>query len=323
MVIPLPLTSDYLEDMGEWALRAEDRLDIAAELVAAVADGAVINPLDSGAALGLASEIHEAEGDLDSALALAEQSAAMPGRTDFRFAWLAELQFRTGREEEAVAQVDALRPLLVQDPDAAYYIAEALEVMGRRNQAHEWLTEALVPALALGQTMDEDDDDIVRATGVVFSLLQVRHRVRGELGLPHDDNDELADELRGELDRLNHPGPILFWPSDDFDRLLAQWPGQDEVWGADWDTHRTEIEEELQAWSDTGTHDLSLLAGSFTDLIAFAAGEQADPSGEEVQLDYADSLPEQSGIAWPPPRNARCWCGSGAKYKKCCLPRPR
>jgi hypothetical protein len=22
--------------------------------------------------------------------------------------------------------------------------------------------------------------------------------------------------------------------------------------------------------------------------------------------------------AWPPERNARCWCGSGAKYKRCC-----
>ena len=24
------------------------------------------------------------------------------------------------------------------------------------------------------------------------------------------------------------------------------------------------------------------------------------------------------GHVWPPERNAPCWCGSGAKYKKCC-----
>ncbi len=24
---------------------------------------------------------------------------------------------------------------------------------------------------------------------------------------------------------------------------------------------------------------------------------------------------------WPPQRNARCWCGSGAKYKRCCRSR--
>ncbi len=29
-------------------------------------------------------------------------------------------------------------------------------------------------------------------------------------------------------------------------------------------------------------------------------------------------LPTQVGIAWPPPRNGPCWCGSGAKHKKCC-----
>ncbi|TDC03308.1 SEC-C metal-binding domain-containing protein, partial [Actinomadura bangladeshensis] len=23
-------------------------------------------------------------------------------------------------------------------------------------------------------------------------------------------------------------------------------------------------------------------------------------------------------LAWPPERNAPCWCGSGRKYKKCC-----
>jgi len=28
--------------------------------------------------------------------------------------------------------------------------------------------------------------------------------------------------------------------------------------------------------------------------------------------------PEGELIPWPPERNDRCWCGSGAKYKKCC-----
>ncbi|WP_373315313.1 SEC-C metal-binding domain-containing protein [Asanoa ishikariensis] len=27
--------------------------------------------------------------------------------------------------------------------------------------------------------------------------------------------------------------------------------------------------------------------------------------------------------AWPPARNQERWCGSGAKYKTCCLPRSR
>lgn len=29
------------------------------------------------------------------------------------------------------------------------------------------------------------------------------------------------------------------------------------------------------------------------------------------------------GTPWPPSRNDLCWCGSGAKYKRCCAVRPR
>ncbi|MCP3800802.1 SEC-C domain-containing protein [Allokutzneria sp. A3M-2-11 16] len=42
--------------------------------------------------------------------------------------------------------------------------------------------------------------------------------------------------------------------------------------------------------------------------------------------DYTRSLAEQeraSDVPWPPPRNQPCWCGSGLKDKKCCLPRGR
>jgi hypothetical protein len=31
-----------------------------------------------------------------------------------------------------------------------------------------------------------------------------------------------------------------------------------------------------------------------------------------------DELPDGRRVVWPPPRNNPCWCGSGAKYKKCC-----
>ena len=39
---------------------------------------------------------------------------------------------------------------------------------------------------------------------------------------------------------------------------------------------------------------------------------------------YARQLAAGSAhITWPPERNGPCWCGSGNKYKKCCLPRSR
>ena len=39
--------------------------------------------------------------------------------------------------------------------------------------------------------------------------------------------------------------------------------------------------------------------------------------------DYVGSLDPDRAVEWPPPRNGPCWCGSGLKYKKCCLPRSR
>ena len=203
-------------------------------------------------------------------------------------------------------------------------MAEALEDAGRTEVAVEWLTEALTTAVAMGEAVPVDNEEAMeQLTSVVYGLARVRHRLRHDLKLEHDEYDQLAEELEAQIEDMSHPGPLLFWPAAEFDALLAGWPGQDEVWGASWDEHRTEIEQEQQAWSDSGLSQLSVLLGSVADLVAHAAAAGADPADEETQLDYADSLPETGELPWPPPRNGPCWCGSGAKYKKCCLPRGR
>ena len=86
------------------------------------------------------------------------------------------------------------------------------------------------------------------------------------------------------------------------------------------------IELELQAWDDSGVTGLLLLRGSVDELTAFAAAHDLDPADIDVQYDYAEQLEDEEGAMeqpWPPPRNGTCWCGSGEKYKKCCLPRGR
>ena len=48
-----------------------------------------------------------------------------------------------------------------------------------------------------------------------------------------------------------------------------------------------------------------------------------EPDAPEDVSDVRKLLPPEPGIARPPPavgRNAPCPCGSGRKYKKCCLP---
>lgn len=54
-------------------------------------------------------------------------------------------------------------------------------------------------------------------------------------------------------------------------------------------------------------------------LDRFALGTDRDPGEETTRHAYMCQLVDAGKtIAWPPPRNARCWCGSGSKYKECC-----
>ncbi|MFG1883268.1 SEC-C domain-containing protein [Micromonospora sp. NPDC049102] len=117
------------------------------------------------------------------------------------------------------------------------------------------------------------------APGVLFLLLQQRHRVRRNPNLPHDRQDDLADRLENQLvrqasERQGGTSDLLLWPRDEFDRLLAAHP-------------------ELT--------DAAIRAG-------YAAEVSARPAAR---------------VPWPPERNDACWCGSGLKYKKDCLPRSR
>jgi hypothetical protein len=46
---------------------------------------------------------------------------------------------------------------------------------------------------------------------------------------------------------------------------------------------------------------------------------------DDARAGHARGLAARPGarIPWPPERSDACWCGSGLKYKKCCLPRSR
>jgi hypothetical protein len=53
-------------------------------------------------------------------------------------------------------------------------------------------------------------------------------------------------------------------------------------------------------------------------LLAYASREGKDPASRQTRLDYSGHVSQDHDIAWPPERNAPCWCGSARKYKKCC-----
>ncbi|PZS26129.1 MAG: hypothetical protein DLM61_19070 [Pseudonocardiales bacterium] len=329
------LTSDDLDEIG--CSGADQPLGIAAELVNAVDQGLVADQADTGYALMLAAEITEQAGDLQAAQVLAQRAVETYRAHDdldvYPRAFNAELLLRLGRDDEAMAELTALRPSLLHDADAVSCVSDALEDGGRGEIAEQWLTEALVTALHRLNELDSRRGQPVyqQAVGMAFVLAQERHQLRRNLELPHDEHDILADRLvdivHGVFDsqELDYEGTaLLFWPQPEFDRLILRWPVLAEEYGHTWDDYRTTVQRCLEQWSQSGSPRSTLLAGVVDELANYADENRGDPTDPEVREGYAQHLqvhPRET--AWPPGRNQACWCGSQLKYKKCCLPRGR
>jgi hypothetical protein len=324
------LTSADLSEIRQSALGAADPLGVAAELADAADAGRLADREDAGYALSLAAEIAESRSKLDAALGYAERAIDAYGKRDDSpvaaiRALRARILFRSGREDDAMAELEPLRPLLTEYPDAAAYLSAALAVGGRDRVAEQWLTEAVRAALAERTVAAEPSS--AEDAGLLFFLLQQRHRVRHALGLPHDTHDNLAERLETKLANSTAAAEpaddLLFWPRAEFDRVLAQWPELSPAYGGSWDEHRARLERELVGLAGAGRTGLALLPGSVDGLIGFA-GADGEPADPKIRAGYARQLAAGPGqISWPPERNEPCWCGSGSKYKKCCLPRSR
>jgi hypothetical protein len=265
----------------------------------------------------IAAEARQRAGELDEALTLAaravdecrkHEDASLLNAQAFHAQLLAE----RGREAEATAAFEALRPRLVRTPGAAATLSEAMEEAGRGAESEQWLTAALTSVLA---RPEGSEPDMAKAE-IVIGLVQTRHRLRHELGLPHDEYDNLADRLNEGVE--DEADVLAFWPRAEFDRMLLRWPALAEGYGKTWDDHRALLEKALVSEPGTG---LGMFAASAAALADFAHRRGADPADPLTLSEYAES--QVAEIPWPPGRNEACWCGSTAKYKKCCLPRSR
>jgi hypothetical protein len=313
------LTIDDLAELAEAATFSDDPRAIAAELVAAVDEQRLADAEDAGHALHLAAEIMHSVEERDAALALSARAVSLapadPADAGPIRAGYAERLFLAGRDDEAMAELTAIRPALNLDPETIEYVAVLLVEAGRAALAHEWLSEALATQRAVAGP-DAADDEL----DVFHQLQYERYHVRRVLQLPMDADDEMAQLLQ-EMAEDMQVG-LVFWPRPEFDELVRRWPHLIELVGVDWDVHRAIVESTMTELAEDTASGPDLVAGTVTGLVAFAAERDGDPGDTEVIAAYAEGL-EGPRVDWPPPRNEACWCGSGAKYKKCCLPRSR
>ncbi|MEU8166970.1 SEC-C metal-binding domain-containing protein [Micromonospora sp. NPDC049004] len=331
------LTKADLAELRRSVLGTADPLGVAADVAEAARQGRLEDPDDAGDALTLAAEIAQIRARPDAAMRYADEAlAAYPSADDPRAgvvrALRARVMFQAGdRDDEAMAELTALRPLLLTQPDAPAYLSAALDAAGRSAIAETWLSEAVDSLLGdrTGVTADPEVGP-PDAPGVLFLLLQQRHRVRRNLNLTHDRQDDLADRLENQLvrraaERQGGDTDLLLWPRDEFDSLLAAHPELTDVYGPDWDAHRARLEKELVRLTADGRTGLGVFRATVAGLDAFAGRHDGGPTNAAIRAGYAAEVSARpsSRVPWPPERNDPCWCGSGLKYKKDCLPRSR
>ncbi|NUT34936.1 MAG: SEC-C domain-containing protein [Hamadaea sp.] len=321
------LTLDDLTDISEaWENRSQAAKSLR-ELLDAVDNDRLVDPADTVTALTMAAEAAGGADDAKQALALAQRAVRLADESGDEDLYprgiLARFLARTGDRDAAQEILDSLRAALTTDDAAPPLVVTVAEELGEREVALRWLDEALDTVAPNREELPEPDEGFEQA----LQLLLSRHDLREDLGLPHDIDDERTDRIKQVLSDLAHGeldlvGPVCFFPEAELASLFLRLPGVTDLLGSTWDGHRSMVQRLLTDAADAGQTGLTVIAGTAEGYATFAETRELDPLDEGTLNDYADELAEtQPELPWPPGRNEVCWCGSGQKYKKCCLRR--
>lgn len=239
---------------------------------------------------------------------------------------LAEFLLGDGQVADGYAQLTSLAGELALQDGHCGLVAELLAERGDLDEALRWY-DRLVARLT------PEEIEAVRGphgwAQFTSITLRGRRQVRRRLGLPADAMDEIVpvaplerpvalEDLRDHLD-AGRPPPRLV-------RALTFQRGERAEARRRWPEEYTETDEEYypraeRHWREMaarGVPTIRVFPATVAGLVAFAERTGDSPTDTAVKTRYVNTVPEQQMLAWPPPRNAPCWCGSGIKYKKCC-----
>lgn len=223
---------------------------------------------------------------------------------------LAESLFAVGRTDEARAQLDVLRKSWPESPDVLNDAAWLMERRGELEEALTWFDLAIARL---------DTDEVAESYVTVG-----RRRVRRRLGLPPDELDKSVEHLDRDMDALvrqitakrSAELHLPFWPRAEVLPAHEKWP--EIVPHADADAAVRARELANRELAESGRR-IVMVPVTAARLTEFASRTGRDPLDQDTRAAcIQEILADDLVIAWPPARNAPCWCGSGRKYKKCC-----
>ncbi|MEW2395108.1 SEC-C metal-binding domain-containing protein [Streptomyces sp. NPDC046862] len=210
----------------------------------------------------------------------------------------------------------------------------SVEKAGRAMEIEQLVTGRHRVRRLLGERHDECDDladELHKARVSLFGTarpLDELHDPRRQRATWASDPEAMEAEIKAVHEeaaafRIARARPrttcVLFWTVDDFKQLLARWPASADAYGTDHAGHLRQVEEALRRLSEEGATHLATGRGDVAALETHGQQTGLTPDAPSVRSAYAAELARTGKAeAWPPPRNARCWCGSGRKYKKCC-----
>jgi tetratricopeptide (TPR) repeat protein len=320
-----------------WEARSDaERIDRAGEVLAPLAEAGERCRAQRLDVLGELYEALRREGQFERGLGVVRErnAAGWQGVPDGRCDE-AEMLLRTGDRDGAF---DLLEHCW-SEADAPWWVANnaglALREAGDHERAVEWLGRGIRAAMAGGDP-----------ERLVAQMSDLRRSSLEQLGREHDQlerdadtfleaarnraaaTDERARAATTAFAQADFGAPrvtvaMAWFPSGDYERATERWPdGLERFTGVGHREYCRSIEADMRVLAadrTAGVRVSHVAPVSVDGLIEFSAEESTDPGSADTRSRLAAELLRRGdAIAWPPGRNDPCWCGSGAKYKRCC-----
>lgn len=325
--------AEYPDERGEILLEAAEAWQKAGETARAVE--LLQTLIEAGGEDGCyarcqLTELRFAEGDDAEAYAELERLSRDPALTDGHCTISAELLADRGDlaaaatwYDRAVARLSDEQLEALRGPDP-WMRMEAVMLRGRRHVRRKL---GLLP-----DAMDEIDCDSPWSLETDSDGEPLRFPVGGDgpsLLLPAAGGAPASrypaprlpadvDELRQLMDEgAAPPRQVRMLVFQRAERAEAQrrWP---QEYGDPDEEHFPAAERRWRELAEMGVPSIRVVPATVAGLVEYAERTGGSPTDSDVKSTYSRTFPEENTIAWPPARNAPCWCGSGAKYKKCC-----